>query len=201
MTLVGAGPQLARFSYLVSLTLAIGACGDGHAASDAGGRDAASFEVGGPGDGAIDQPPSLPRDTSCGGTAQVSGTAPQQSSATTAPFSASYVYAFEQGGDCSARLHVVLADSGDTSGTSLTFEVGPVGATSSFVGASTTTISFQTGSFSASVAGQADITGYVAPGAGDGALGSVAGTIDVQMSGVSISGTFSTPLCSDRICI
>ena len=120
---------------------------------------------------------------------------------TSGPFAASYIHARFVGGDCVARIFVMIADSSTTDGSSLTFELGYTLGTSSFMGATTPAVTFQSGAFSAPVGGNVEITRYTTPDGSDATTAGVAGTFSVMTYGIDLSGSFDTPFCQTQFCI
>jgi hypothetical protein len=138
------------------------------------------------------------RNPACGGTVQTTGVASGDS------FDASYVRVRFVGGDCAPRLVVTIAATDRVDSDSLEITLAPDPSTGSFVTHSTPVVTFQQGTSSPVQTG-ADFEVTACPDVA--ALGNapttdpVVGTFSIDVPGLAVSGSFSSPACQADICI
>ena len=146
---------------------------------------------------------ATPRRTMCGGTVTASGRAPRGPVVEPRPFSASYVYATYNWGDGCDDITLTIADDAFEDGTSLAFALAPDPNTDSYVGTTTPTayVAAGPGTYRTVEGSIVEITEFVPPSFVDSGVAHVVGTSKINADGVSVSGTFETPICDVNYCI
>jgi hypothetical protein len=119
------------------------------------------------------------------------------------PFSASYVYATYNWGDGCDDITLTIADDAFEDGTSLAFALAPDPNTDSYVGTTTPTayVAAGPGTYRTVEGSIVEITEFVPPSFVDSGVAHVVGTSKINADGVSVSGTFETPICDVNYCI